>query len=158
MNNLLKPRIGAPLQSCRIAGNKQGALAPALRWVKFNLVGLVGVIVQLGLLEAWMRFSLGDYLLGTAMAVEITLIHNFGWHCLYTWRDRPAADRWTILARALRFHVSNGAVSLLGNLILMRYFVNVLDLSVLTANLIAIVICSTINFFLGDRYVFADAT
>lgn len=127
------------------------------RWLKFNAVGVVGIVVQLGLLEGWIRFSLGDYLLGTALAVEATLLHNFGWHCIYTWRDRPATDRRTILLRGLRFHVSNGAVSLLGNLVLMRVLVNVFDAPVLGANFIAIVICSIINFFLGDRYVFADS-
>ena len=139
------------------ANLKSTALAPGFRWLKFNGVGILGVIVQLGVLEAWTRFSHGDFLLGTAVAVEVTLLHNFGWHCVYTWRDRPAADRWTVLARALRFHVSNGAVSLLGNLILMRYFVNVLDMPVLTANFVAIIICSTINFLLGDRFVFAES-
>ena len=68
------------------------------RWLKFNLVGLGGVLVQLGLLEAWTHFSLGNYLLGTALAVEAALLHNFGWHCVYTWRDRPAANATTIAA------------------------------------------------------------
>ena len=136
---------------------KGSKYAPALRWLKFNLVGLAGVMVQLGLLEAWMHFSLGNYLLGTAVAVEATLLHNFGWHCVYTWRDRPAADRWTVVARALRFNFSNGAVSLLGNVVLMHLLVALLGTPVLIANLVAILVCSTINFFLGDRFVFADS-
>ncbi len=126
------------------------------RWLKFNLVGLGGVLVQLGLLEAWTHFSLGNYLLGTGLAVEAVLVHNFAWHCVYTWRDRPAANATTIFLRALRFHVSNGAVSLLGNLFLMHLLVTVMGSPVLVANAVAIVICSAINFFLGDRFVFGD--
>lgn len=127
------------------------------RWLKFSLVGFAGVLVQLGLLEAWMHFSVGNYLLGTAVAVEATLLHNFGWHCVYTWRDRPARSCFTLLARGIRFHLSNGAVSLLGNIVLMHLLVAELGTPVLIANLTAILICSTINFFLGDRFVFADS-
>ncbi|HEY3928772.1 MAG TPA: GtrA family protein [Candidatus Koribacter sp.] len=128
-----------------------------LRWFKFNLVGLGGALVQLGLIEAWMHFSLGNYLLGTMVAVEATLLHNFGWHCAYTWRDRRAQRMKTIVARAVRFQVSNGAVSMVGNLVLMRVLVSALRAPVLVANLVAIVVCSTANFFLGDRFVFGDA-
>ena len=129
-----------------------------LRWLKFNLVGLAGVLVQLGLLEAWVHFSLGNYLLGTALAVEATLVHNFGWHCVYTWRDRPAPDRRTLLARAFRFHVSNGSVSFVANLALMHVLVALLGVPVLLANITAILVCSTANFFLGDRFVFANSS
>jgi putative flippase GtrA len=128
-----------------------------LRWIKFNLVGLIGLLLQLGLLEAWMHFCLGNYLLGTALAVEATLLHNFGWHCLYTWRDRQVRDCRMVFTRAVRFHLSNGAVSLLGNLALTRAFVVLLGIPILLANLTAIIVCSTINFFLGDRFVFADS-
>lgn len=127
-----------------------------VRWIKFNLVGLGGVLAQLGLLEAWMHFSLGNYLVGTAVAVEAALLHNFGWHCAFTWRDRPALTRGQVLRRALRFHLSNGAVSLLGNLLLMKLLVSVLGSPVLVANLVSILICSCMNFLLGDRFVFAS--
>ena len=125
-----------------------------MRWFKFNLVGLGGVFVQLGLLEAWMHFSLGNYLLGTAVAVEGAVLHNFGWHCIYTWRDRPAPTCTTVLLRALRFHLSNGAISLFGNLALMHLLVGTLGTPALLANMIAILICSVVNFLLGDRWVF----
>lgn len=125
-----------------------------LRWTKFNVVGAGGVLVQLGLLNAWMHFALGNYMLGTAVAVEAALVHNFGWHCLYTWRDRPAASRGQLAMRALRFHISNGAVSFLGNLLLMRLLVSRLGAPVLLSSAAAIVVCSILNFLLGDRFVF----
>lgn len=125
-----------------------------VRWLKFNLVGAGGVLVQLGLLEAWMHFSLGNYLIGTVVAVEAALVHNFGWHCVFTWRERPAANRGVVLARATRFHLSNGGVSIVGNLVIMQLLVGVLGSPVLVANLTAIVVCSAVNFILGDRWVF----
>jgi putative flippase GtrA len=126
------------------------------RWLKFNLVGLGGVLVQLGLLEVWTHFALGNYLLGTALGVEGALLHNFGWHCVYTWRDRGAAGVATIAGRAFRFHVSNGVVSLLGNLFLMHLLVSEMHSPLLLANSVAILACSAINFLLGDRFVFGD--
>lgn len=126
-----------------------------IRWLKFNLVGLGGVVVQLGLLEVWMHFSVGNYLLGTTMAVEAAVLHNFGWHCVFTWRDRAAPGSWVVLERAVRFHLSNGTVSLVGNVLLMRWLVLDFALPVLVANVIAIVTCSLVNFLLGDRWVFS---
>lgn len=125
-----------------------------VRWLRFNLVGAGGVLVQLGLLEAWMHFSLGNYLLGTVVAVEAALVHNFGWHCVFTWRERPAMNRSVFVARAVRFHLSNGAVSLVGNLVMMQVLVGVLGSPVLVANIASIVVCSVVNFLLGDRWVF----
>jgi putative flippase GtrA len=124
------------------------------RWLKFNLVGGGGVLVQLGLLDAWMHFSLGNYMLGTAVAVEAALLHNFGWHSVFTWRERPAQSRWVVVARAVRFHLSNGVVSIVGNLVIMQLLVGGLRAPILVANLIAILVCSAVNFLFGDRWVF----
>ncbi len=127
------------------------------RWWKFNLVGAGGVLVQLGLLQAWMHFAPRNYLLGTFVAVEGALLHNFGWHCVYTWRDRPAGQAAEIWGRLLRFHLSNGAVSLVGNLLIMHVLVSGMGFPVLLSNGIAIIVCSVVNFFLGDRWVFQRA-
>jgi putative flippase GtrA len=124
-----------------------------IRWSKFNAVGALGMLVQLGALAAFNRMAAGHYLLATAAALEVTLVHNFIWHLHYTWRDRREGSR--PLAPFLRFHLSNGMVSLVGNLALMRIMVQQLRLPVLAANAIAILFCSVINYCLGDRWVFA---
>jgi len=55
-----------------------------IRWVKFNAVGGVGILVQLGTLTV-LRSGLGvNYLLATAIAVEATVLHNFFWHERFT--------------------------------------------------------------------------
>ncbi len=84
-----------------------------IRWGKFNLVGAAGMVVQLALLALFNCLAPGHYLLATAAAIEITLLHNFAWHVRYTWRDRR--DRSALALRLLRFHLSNGLVSLIGN-------------------------------------------
>jgi len=56
----------------------------------------------------------------------------------------------------LRFHLSNGLVSMTGNLILMRALVHQAHLPLLVANGIAILCCSVVNFCLADLWVFAE--
>ncbi len=124
-----------------------------IRWSKFNLVGAMGMVMQLvslAVLNSWMA---GHYLLASAAAVELTLLHNFVWHLRYTWRDRR--DHSTRFSQLVRFHLSNGLVSMLGNLVLMRLLVDGARMPVLTANALAILCCSLVNFCLGDSWVFA---
>jgi len=123
-----------------------------IRWGKFNLVGAMGVVVQLGALAVFRRIAAGHYLLATAAAIELALLHNFVWHVRYTWRDRR--DGSPLPVQLLRFHLSNGLVSLLGNLALMRLLVGQAHLPVLLANGIAILCCSWINFVLGNSWAF----
>jgi len=123
------------------------------RWSKFCLVGLLGSAVQLGVLAVLNHVLRGHYLLASAIALEVTLLHNFCWHLRYTWRDRRDEDRLT--RRCARFHLSNGLVSLAGNLALMRVLVEVAHLPVVPANLLAILACGLANFWLGEVWVFA---
>ena len=126
---------------------------PLVRWGKFNLVGAMGMVVQLGVLAAINRLVPGHYLFATAVAIELALLHNFTWHLHYTWRDRR--DGSPIAAQLARFHLSNGVVSMLGNLALMRILVQQARLPVLAANCIAILCCSLANFVLGNKWAFA---
>ena len=124
-----------------------------IRWWKFNLVGAMGVVVQLGALALFARLAPGHYLYASAAAVELAVLHNFVWHVLYTWRDRR--DGSPLLSRLLRFNLSNGLVSVVGNLVLMRVLVHGAHVPLLISNCIAIVCCSVINFCLGNHWAFA---
>jgi putative flippase GtrA len=124
------------------------------RWMKFNAVGGIGIGVQLAALAVFRSLLKLDYLLATGLAVEIAVIHNFVWHERFTWADRPAARPVQSLVRLAKFNASNGAVSIVGNLMLMRLLVGELKSNYVASNLIAIVLCSLVNFVLGDRFVF----
>jgi putative flippase GtrA len=126
---------------------------PFIRWGKFNLVGAVGVVVQLAALALFNRLAPDHYLCATAAAIELTLLHNFVWHLHYTWRDRR--DDAALLSQLIRFHLSNGVISMLGNLALMRILVHQAHLPLLEANGIAILCCSVLNFCLGNNWAFA---
>ena len=136
------------------------------RWCRFNLVGGIGIVVQfaaLFLLKSLLGFN---YLVATTIAVEAAIVHNFVWHEQFTWVDRvkskasdSSADRPTWLPsfiRFLRFNFTTGAVSLLGNLALMKVMVGRGHMNYLLANAIAIVLCSAANFLVSDGWVFEE--
>ena len=125
-----------------------------IHWGKFNLVGAMGMVVQLAALAVFHRLAPGHYLYATAAAIELALVHNFAWHLRFTWRDRRDAS--TPLAQFVRFHLSNGLVSMLGNLVLMRLLIHGAHVPLLVSNSIAILCCSMLNFGLGNRWVFAE--
>lgn len=123
-----------------------------IRWGKFNLVGAMGMAVQLAALALFNRWMDGHYLYASAAAIELTLVHNFYWHLRYTWRDRRDGD--ARLRRFVRFHLSNGLVSMLGNLAVMQLLVSEARLPLLVSNVISILCCSMANFCLGSNWVF----
>lgn len=128
----------------------------AERWLKFNGVGLGGVLVQLAAL-GWLTRRLGvDVFVATAMAVELAVLHNFFWHQRWTWRDRPATGR-EMWQRLLRFHALNGIVSLAGNVLITVALTRMFALDPLAANSIAILTCSVLNYAAGDLIVFRSA-
>jgi putative flippase GtrA len=125
-----------------------------LRWMKFNAVGGIGIGVQLAALAVFRSWLKLDYLLATALAVEIAVIHNFFWHERFTWADRPAARLTHSLIRLAKFNATNGAVSIVVNLLMMRLLVGKLKFNYLLSNCAAIIVCSLVNFLLSDRLVF----
>ena len=123
-----------------------------LRWVKFNLVGAMGMAVQLSALGMFTRLMRGHYLFAAAAAVELALLHNFFWHWHYTWRERAEHDK--PLRPLVRFHLANGLVSLLGNISLMWLLVEKAHWTVFASNGAAILCCLLANFFLSDTWAF----
>src|SRR6516162_4069914 len=97
-----------------------------IRWLKFNAVGLLGVGVQLTALTMLTKVAGVHYLIATPLAVETAVLHNFIWHERYTWRDRTRASG--AFQRLLRFHLTNGMLSLIANVLLMRLLAGVLHL------------------------------
>jgi putative flippase GtrA len=119
------------------------------RFAKFSMVGALGTALQLTAVALLSRIAHGHYLVATAIALELSLLHNFAWHSWFTWRDRSSGWR-----QFLRFHAANGIVSMLGNLVLVGFFVSSAGLPVVMANLIAIGCCGVVNYWIGNQWVF----
>lgn len=127
------------------------------RFLRFNAVGALGIGVQLATIWALTEGAGAPYIAATIVGVSLAIAHNFYWHLRWTWGDRLLTGSRT--ARALlSFVVTNGVVSFAGNLVVMVALVGGAGATVLPANLVAIAVCGLVNFWLGDRVVFALRT
>lgn len=124
------------------------------RWTKFSVVGAIGMVVHLGLLALFVKVLGMHYLLATAVSVETAVLHNFFWHCHWTWADRPVAGLTAVAATLLRFHLGNGFVSIAGNLFFMQLFAGGVGIDPFIASLLSILPCALINFLVSERWVF----
>jgi putative flippase GtrA len=127
-----------------------------VRWLKFNAVGGIGIAVQLAVLLGLKGGFHLNYLLATTLAVEAAVVHNFIWHERYTWADRSQPSWRKSLPRFMRFNLTTGAVSIAGNLALMRIMIGMGHMNYLVANGIAIALCSVANFLVSDGFVFEE--
>ncbi len=123
-----------------------------MRFVKFSVVGLFGIGVQLGVLmvleqAGWPAAA------ATLAAVEAAVLHNFVWHERWTWTDRPGST----VRRLRRFHLSSGLISLVGNTSL-TLMLAAWGVPLAVANAVGIAACSAVNFCAADRLVFDGRT
>src|SRR5438132_13367655 len=126
-----------------------------IHFIRFNLVGVLGFALQSSALFILTHsvHPIG-YLVATAAAVELAVLNNFVWHQRWTWKDRPSANTSETLRRLLKFNITNGAVSLTGNLVFMSILVGRAGLPIAGANVAIVAACASRNFFLADRIAF----
>jgi dolichol-phosphate mannosyltransferase len=126
-----------------------------MHWLKFNVVGLIGFALQSAALFVLTHTAYSiSYLAATAVAVELAVLNNFIWHQRWTWSDRPTSSKKETWQRLVKFNVTTGLVSLIGNLVLMSILVGRFRLPISGANVITVVACSLLSFFLADRFAF----
>jgi putative flippase GtrA len=128
-------------------------MTTAIRFARFNLVGGIGIGVQLATV-ALLVHGLGvGPVAATAAGVTAAVLNNFAWHVRWTWRDRmgPGVSRF---AAFTRFAGANGVVSLVASVAMMPLLAGA-GLPAIPANLVTIAACGLLNFWLGNRLVFA---
>jgi putative flippase GtrA len=125
---------------------------------RFNLVGAMGMVVQFALLAILVKLAHLPTAVATAIAVALTVAHNFAWHEQYTFADRvrhrAARTFGSIAARFLRFNLTTGAISVLGNVAFTTLLTQRARLPLLVANAVAIALCAVLNYLASDRLVF----
>jgi putative flippase GtrA len=133
---------------------ERGHTSRGRRLLKFSMVGAAGIAVQLATLAALIAMAV-NYLLATVLAVEMAILHNFFWHRRFTWSDQLSRAEKGTTRSLIRFHLGNGLISAIGNLVMMRVLVGFLRIPVIAANISAITICWLANFFISDHWVFS---
>ena len=76
----------------------------ASRFLKFSLVGVSGIVVNLGLLWILTEMVGLFYLISAAFSIETSILSNFALNELWTFRDRVGSTKG-ILKRALKFNM-----------------------------------------------------
>lgn len=122
-----------------------------VRWMRFNLVGVMGFTLQTITLWALVRWTGVSAGVAITIAVLAAVSHNFAWHERFTWPNLPRDQR---LKRWLSFHVSTGLISVLTNLGVTMLVMTATGLHVLAANVIAVAVASFANFWINDRLIF----
>jgi putative flippase GtrA len=125
--------------------------AQAHRWLRFNLIGVMGFALQTLTLWTLVHWSGLPSSLSVAIAVLVAVSHNFLWHERFTWHDRPRTER---ARRWLSFNASNGLISLITNVGLTLVVIQLTGLPVVASNVVAVISASLLNFLIADRLVF----
>jgi putative flippase GtrA len=139
--------------------SRERSLAIVRRWMKFNLVGAMGICVQLLAVYFFASLLNAQALVATALGVEAAVLHNFVWHEHFTWADRraTASARATLCLRLLAFNCTTGTISIGGNLVFVSLLIVRAHAPLLVANAAAIAACSLLNFAVNDRIIFVRA-
>ena len=72
------------------------------RFIKFGLVGLTGVAVNLLFFALFMSFGISD-LLASPLAIEVSIIWNFLLNNLWTFKEAPRQSRFIV--KGLKFNI-----------------------------------------------------
>jgi len=126
------------------------------RFVKFCIVGALGVGVNMGLLYALTELAGLYYLVSSAIAIECSFISNFILHELWTWRGVGEPGASHRLKRLAKFHVVCG-IGLGINLSLLYILTEYLDIYYILSNLIAIGVVTLWNFRWSSKWTWRSA-
>jgi len=124
-----------------------------IRWLKFNAVGAIGVVVQTAALWLFWKALRIDYRVADAMAVEAAVLHNFVWHENWTWKDRTRLPGGRF-GRLVRFNLSNGLISIVVNVLSMWLLAGHFHWPKMLANFAGIAAGALANYLASDRFVF----
>jgi len=115
---------------------------------KFGLVGLSGIVVNMGVLYYLTEFVGFYYLLSSLFAIELSIVNNFIWNDLWTFkgtRQHRMSKRWH---RLISFHAvsAGGLVINMGILFFLTSFAGVYYL---ISNIIGIMVGFGWNFWVN---------
>ena len=123
-----------------------------LRFIKFNLVGLSGVLVNEGILLALASQGV-YYLYASALGIELSILSNFFLNDFWTFRDRRHGR---LAVRMLKF---NGLmfVGLAVNLAVLYAGTSLAGIHYAISNLVGIAAAFVVRYWLSVRYTWMKA-
>ena len=125
------------------------------RLLKFAVVGLSGVGVNMGMLYILTEYFNILYIISSIIAIEISIITNFVFNDLWTWRDREKKPFWE---RLVQYHISVGLTAILANWLILLILTEFFNIYYLISNLIGIAVGTLANFIVNDLWTFQKRT
>ena len=116
-------------------------------FIKFNLVGLSGVLVNEGLLLFLAQEGM-YYLYGSAIAIEVSILSNFFLNDYWTFRDRRHGH---IAVRLLKFNALM-LVGLVVNLAILYAGSAYAGINYALSNLLGIAVAFLVRYWLSVKY------
>jgi len=117
---------------------------------KFGLVGVSGIVVNMGFLWYLTEYVGLYYLLSSLFAIELSILNNFIWNDIWTFKyggSNKLTSRWQ---RLITFHViSAGGLAI--NWGVLYLLTSVVGVYYLIANLIGILLAFSWNFMVNRR-------
>ena len=129
-----------------------------MEWMKifrFGLVGLSGIFVNMGLLYALTEIAGLYYLVSAAIASELSIVNNFVWNDLWTFKS--ARDLW--FGRRIQRFASFQAVSVGGlviNMAVLYFLADIAGVYYLAANLVGIFVAFAWNYVVNRHYTWKE--
>lgn len=125
-------------------------LEKAKTFLKFSIVGLSGVFVNMGFLWLFVEIFKFDKKIAGAISIEISIINNFLWNNYWTWKERRGIS---FLHRLIRYNIITLLTSAIFNYFLYIFLLH-LGINYLIAQLAGIALAVVINFVLFEKFVF----
>jgi len=126
-----------------------------IRLLKFAVVGISGVAVNMGVLYLLTEFYHILYIISSIIAIEISIISNFFLNDLWTWRDRAKKP---FRERFVQYHISVGLTAILANWLILLILTEFFHIYYMISNLIGIAVGTFANYILNDLWTFRKRT
>ncbi|MDO8873222.1 MAG: glycosyltransferase family 2 protein [Methanoregula sp.] len=120
------------------------------RVFKFGLVGISGIVVNMGLLWYLTEFVGLYYLVSSLFAIELSILNNFIWNDLWTFKAGASHKLSSRLHRLISFHVVS-AGGLVINMGILYLLTSVGGVYYLISNIIGILVGFGWNFMVNRR-------
>jgi dolichol-phosphate mannosyltransferase len=122
-----------------------------IRLLKFGVVGISGVGVNMGMLYFLTEYVHIPYLISSIIAIEISIISNFLLNDIWTWKDRVKKK---YIYRLIQYHISVGITAVFVNWLLLLILTELFGLYYLLSNLIGIATGTFANYIINDVWTF----
>lgn len=124
------------------------------RFLKFCVVGLAGVGVNMFFLWFFTEIIKIFYLFSSPLAIELSILNNFILNDIWTWRDRGRPGKLNYFKRMVQYHISVSISAIIANIFLLWFLTEIFHFYYLLSNLFGIAAGAVLNYFINDRWTF----